>query len=174
MGNGLRSAEGWACIAAVAVFCSFEARAWAQPYPASEVITSVVFDSGSHDPRAPGSDNWPITWADDGNQYTAWGDGGGFGGTNSDGRVSLGVARVEGPGDDYHGHNVWGGKDGDVAATFGGKSYGILSVGGVLYMWVAPGSGRATIRARPCPGPGTVPWVLLVMLLWVVRSRRRV
>jgi hypothetical protein len=82
-----------------------------------------------------------MTWASDNNQYTSWGDGGGFGGTNSLGRVSLGVARIEGSPEAYHGINVWGGKDGETRAKFGGKSYGILAVKDVLYLWVSPGSG---------------------------------
>lgn len=110
------------------------------PYPPSPVIANVTFDLATHERRAPGSDNWAITWSDDDHQYAAWGDGGGFGGTNSDGRVSLGVARIEGATDDYQGFNVWGGKNAENAAKSGGKSYGILSVGGVLYMWVGPGS----------------------------------
>jgi hypothetical protein len=113
---------------------------WAQPYPASEVILDVTIDTATHDRRAPGSDNWPMTWADDGHQYTSWGDGGGFDGTNSDGRVSLGVGRVEGAGDSYTGINVWGGKDPLTPATFDGKSYGIISIASRLYMWVSPGS----------------------------------
>lgn len=113
----------------------------APPYPPSPVIADVQWDFASWIRLAPGSDNWPITWADDDNQYTAWGDGGGFGGTNEDGRVSLGVARIEGPADGYAGHNVWGGKDAEHAAQFEGKSYGIICIGGVLYMWVTPGSG---------------------------------
>lgn len=122
----------------------FAAAARAEaPYPPSSVIKSVAFDFDTHERRAPGSDNWPITWADDDHQYTVWGDGGGFGGTNSKGRVSLGFARVEGPADNYQGINIWGGHDGENRATFGGKSYGILSVGGVLYAWWGPGSGDA-------------------------------
>jgi len=112
----------------------------ASPYPPSDVITGISFDWSSHDRRAPGSDNWPITWADNDHQYTSWGDGGGFGGTNSDGRVSLGVARVEGDAGDYVGTNVWGGLDPENPAEFEGKSYGILCADGVLYMWVSPGS----------------------------------
>lgn len=110
------------------------------PYPPSPVITDIVFDWSTHKRHASGSDNWPVTWADDDHQYTSWGDGGGFGGTNSDGRVSLGIARVEGPWDNYSGYNVWGGKNGANPAQFSGKSYGIVSVDGVLYMWVGPGS----------------------------------
>jgi len=112
------------------------------PYPPSPVFAEVRFDFAVRDRRAPGSDNWPMTWADDGHQYTSWGDGGGFGGTNEDGRVSLGVARVEGDGADYTGHNVWGGKRADAPAEFEGKSYGIICAEGRLYMWVSPGSGN--------------------------------
>lgn len=112
-----------------------------RPYPPSPVISDITFDWSTHERRGRGSDNWPITWADDDHQYTSWGDGGGFGGNNHDGRVSLGVARVEGDATSYEGFNVWGGKDPENPATFSGKSYGIISVEGVLYMWVSPGSG---------------------------------
>jgi hypothetical protein len=108
----------------------------ARPYPPSPVIAGCRWDWSSHRRAAPGSDNWPLTWADDGNQYTAWGDGGGFGGTNSLGRVSLGVARIEGPFATHEGHNVWGGHEPEHPHTFTGKSYGIVCIGGVLYMWV--------------------------------------
>jgi hypothetical protein len=119
---------------------------WAQgaPYPPSPVITDVTFEWSSHERYAPGSDNWPITWADDGHQYTAWGDGGGFGGTNGDGRVSLGVAVVKGGASSYEGYNQWGGEDAAHPATFGGKSYGLIALGKALYMWVSPGSGAET------------------------------
>ena len=39
------------------------------------------------------------------------------------------------------GHNIWGGKRPENPARFGGKSYGIISIKSVLYMWVSPGSG---------------------------------
>jgi hypothetical protein len=104
------------------------------PYPPSKVIESVVWDQKTHRHFAPGSDNWPMTWADDDQIYTAWGDGGGFGGTNKDGRVSLGIARIIGDPDNYHGINLWGGKNGENPAQFKGKSYGLLSVDGLLYM----------------------------------------
>jgi hypothetical protein len=104
-------------------------------YPASPVITGILFDFDSTKTLAAGSDNWPVTWADDGHQYTSWGDGGGFGGSNSDGRVSLGFGRVEGSKDDYQEFNVWGGKDAETPALFDGKCKGIISIGGTLYMW---------------------------------------
>jgi hypothetical protein len=111
------------------------------PYPQSTKIREIVFDWSSHISLARGSDNWPITWADDDHQYTSWGDGGGFGGSNSKGRVSLGVARIEGDIASYQTFNVWGGKQPEHQSQFAGKSYGIISIAGVLYKWVSPGSG---------------------------------
>ena len=112
-------------------------------YPPSDYIKGISFDMSTVKNECPGnglaaprSDNWTITWAEDGHQYTSWGDGGGFGGNNSVGRSSMGVARVEGNKDNYSGYNVWGGKDPEgSAATFKGKSYGIISIDGILYMW---------------------------------------
>jgi Domain of unknown function (DUF4185) len=103
------------------------------PYPPSHVIKSITWDFDHLIRKAPGSDLWPITWAADNNLYTSWGDGGGFGGTDWDGRVSLGFARIEGPPENFVGHNIWGGKNPDKPATFGGKVGAMLSVNGTLY-----------------------------------------
>jgi hypothetical protein len=117
----------------------------ATPEPVSFV--AATFDWSSHRRLAPGSDNWPLTWSDDDNQYALWGDGGGFGGTESDGRSSLGAARIEGDADQYTGVNRFGGKAGECAATIDGKGHGApLSLGGVLYAWLTPGSGASEFR----------------------------
>ena len=108
------------------------------PYPKSSVIKGMHLDWSSHKRGAPGSDNFALTWSDDNHLYGAWGDGGGFRGTNGKGRVGLGVARIEGDGTDFSGTNLWGGFEPQAAATFDGKSWGMLSVRGSLYMWVVP------------------------------------
>lgn len=114
------------------------------PLPPSPVIRSVEFDFASHDRRAPGSDNWPLTWSDDDHQYAPWGDGGGFGGTNREGRVSLGVARIEGSHAGYQGFNRFGGLDPECESEIRGKAHGApISLGGTLYMWITPGSSTA-------------------------------
>ncbi len=110
------------------------------PYHASQFISGIDLDWSTYLKMAPGSDNWPITWARNNHQYTTWGDGGGFGGTNDVGRVSLGVAKIQGTYDDFIPTNIWGGENSDNLATFKGKSYGILALGNDLYMWVSPGS----------------------------------
>ncbi|MBI2558895.1 hypothetical protein HYW20_06235 [Candidatus Woesearchaeota archaeon] len=48
----------------------------------------------------------------------------------------MGVARISGTATSYTGTNLWSVPRG----TAGGKSYRIISIGGVLYMWVQPGS----------------------------------
>ncbi len=123
----------------VAVFLSGSTEA-SPPYPPSPVISGITFDGSTLLRLAPGSDNWASTWAQDGNMYATWGDGGGMGGTNQDGRVSLGVARIVGSPENFTSQNIWGGKNGLNEATFGGKSVGMLSLGSVLYMWHGLGS----------------------------------
>jgi hypothetical protein len=114
------------------------------PADTTAVITGVTFDASSHRREAQGSDNWPLTWSDDDNQYALWGDGGGFGGSEDDGRASLGVARIEGSGQDYRGVNRYGGRNGQCQSRIDGKAHGApVSVGGVLYAWITPASGAA-------------------------------
>jgi hypothetical protein len=110
----------------------------------SPVITGVSFDATTHRREAQGSDNWPLTWSDDDNQYGMWGDGGGFGGSENDGRSSLGVARIEGDGQSYLGVNRYGGAGGECQSSIEGKAHGApLSIGGVLYAWITPASDAA-------------------------------
>jgi hypothetical protein len=85
--------------------------------------------------QARGGDNWPLTWADDGHLYTAYGDGNGFEPQTRE-KLSLGFARVEGGPNDFKGVNIRSpsGEDkGDGKA--GKKASGMLMVDGVLYMW---------------------------------------
>jgi hypothetical protein len=118
------------------------------------VIREIVWDLSHLVRLAPGSDLWPITWTDDGRLYTSWGDGGGFGGTNNDGRVSLGFGCIEGPPENPRATNVWGGKNAMHPATFAGKSNGMLCVSGVLYThFIEQGSWwRAKIGRSPDHG----------------------
>ena len=76
-----------------------------------------------------------MTWADDDAQYTAYGDGQGFEPFVPE-KLSLGFARVVGPPEDFTGINIrsaTGERKGDGAK--GEKASGMLSVGGVLYLW---------------------------------------
>ncbi|MGA2257930.1 MAG: DUF4185 domain-containing protein [Thermoguttaceae bacterium] len=105
------------------------------PYPPSPVIRKITWHWETYQTAAPGSDLWPVTWGPDDHLYTAWGDGGGFGGTDSDGRVSMGFARIEGAPKNFSGININGGKSPQHPATFPkkGKTAGVVFVDGVLY-----------------------------------------
>ncbi|HTT02805.1 MAG TPA: LamG-like jellyroll fold domain-containing protein [Steroidobacteraceae bacterium] len=143
------------------------------PYPQSRIITAMDWDFTNLIPmrKAIGSDLWPLTWASDGNLYGAWGDGGGFGGTNSLGRVSLGFARITGmpaggDPDSYQGENLWGDAPQFALsqATFGGKVDDLISVGGVLYgqggLWTAANCGCSNPVAKGSDNPTqrTITW----------------
>lgn len=104
------------------------------------MIASISFDWTNYEDLAPGSDNWPLAWCEDDHQYTSWGDGGGFGGTNTEGRVPLGFGRVDGDYASFSAFNIWGGKDPVVPAEFGGKITSMWCMNGKLYGWLSPGS----------------------------------
>jgi CubicO group peptidase (beta-lactamase class C family) len=107
------------------------------PYPPSPVIRGITWAPKETIRRAgEGSDNWPMTWADDDRQYTAYGDGWGFEPKTKE-KLSLGIACVEGGPGDFRGVNIRtksGEQVGDGAS--GKKASGMLCVDGVLYMWV--------------------------------------
>jgi hypothetical protein len=146
------------------------------PYPPSQVITGITWDLSTvlSLRKALGSDIWPLTWASDGNLYGAWGDGGGFDGTEDSkatGRTSLGFARVTGTpavGDpaSFAGRNVWGQAPAfaENQATFGGKVDDLISVGGVLYgqggLWTTANCNCSdpTIKSGDNPTQFTLTW----------------
>jgi CubicO group peptidase (beta-lactamase class C family) len=109
----------------------------AAPYPPSPVIRGVKFAPKTEIARrAPGSDNWPLTWADDGDLYAAYGDGWGFEPLAPE-KLSLGLARVSGPAGDFEGFNVRSASGEQMGeGEAGKKASGMLAVGGRLYMWV--------------------------------------
>lgn len=111
-------------------------RAGDPPYPPSPVIARVEWAPAESIVRkAKGSDNWPMTWADDDHQYTAYGDGKGFE-PFIDKKLSMGLARVEGGPEKFAGVNLRADTletSGDGKA--GKKASGILCVEGVLYLW---------------------------------------
>ncbi|MDO8541954.1 MAG: serine hydrolase [Opitutaceae bacterium] len=105
------------------------------PYPPSPVIKEITWAPKSAIiRRARGSDNWPLTWADDDAMYGAYGDGQGFEPFVPK-KLSMGITRISGRPADFQGVNVRG-----AGAEFVGdgrsapKSSGMLMVDGVLYL----------------------------------------
>jgi CubicO group peptidase (beta-lactamase class C family) len=106
------------------------------PYSPSKAITGITWAPKETIVRkARGSDNWPLTWADDDRLYTSYGDGWGFE-PFVPRKLGMGFARVEGGPVDPSGVNIrsaTGEQIGDVARAK--KASGIVCVDGVLYLW---------------------------------------
>jgi hypothetical protein len=120
-------------------------RGEGSPYPPSKAVTGITWaPKESIIRKARGSDNWPLTWADDDHQYAAYGDGWGFEPFVPK-KLGLGFARVEGDPSGFHGVNVpspTGEQSGDGARAK--KASGILCVQGMLYLW-ARNAGNAQL-----------------------------
>ena len=119
----------------VAGFAAVGLPAPMAPYPHSSLIREMVWHWDTYTNAALGSDLWPVTWGPDDHLYTSWGDGGGFGGGDHDGRVAMGIARIEGTPENWRGINVNGGKDPEHPSSFPkkGKTAGLIFVHGTLY-----------------------------------------
>src|SRR6266702_5304029 len=114
------------------------------PYPPSTLIKEIAWHWDTYQTAAEGSDLWPTTWGPDNHLYAAWGDGGGFGGSDTDARVSLGFARIEDGPEHFQGVNLNGGKNSQYPASFPkkGKTDGILFDHGTLYATINLQDGR--------------------------------
>ncbi len=105
------------------------------PYPPSPVIREVLWSPAAEIiRRAPGGDNWPMTWGDDDALYTAYGDGRGFEPLVPR-KLSLGFSRVRGTPPSFEGSNATASAGEFLGAGKAGrKASGLLMVDGVLYL----------------------------------------
>jgi hypothetical protein len=124
-------------VLAVLVFLAGTAPAEpAPPYPPSAAVAGIDWAPAATIVRqAKDGDNWPVTWADDDAIYTTFGDGTGFP-PRVEKKLSLGFARVTGSPDDFKGVNVRSPAEQLGDGRKGKKGWGLLSVGGTLYLWV--------------------------------------
>jgi hypothetical protein len=117
------------------------------PYPPSPIIKNITWDppekiirlaigkpTGGKPPKThDGSDNWPLTWADDDNLYTAYGDGYGFD-PILDEKLSMGFGKVTGNPPDIKGYNIRSDGESIGGGRKAEKASGMLMVDGVLYL----------------------------------------
>jgi hypothetical protein len=120
-------------------------------YCPSSSIAGIVPNWSAGITQANGSDLWSQTLGSDGDQYGFFGDGGGFGGSNTNGFASFGIAAITDstPGKISDAVNVYGGLNTEHAASISGKATGILEIGPV-------GSEEfyALAGTKPCASPG--------------------
>jgi len=105
------------------------------PYLPSPIIEKIVWaPADTIVRRAAGSDNLPITWADDDAIYITWGDGWGFE-PKVPKKLSMGFARIIGGPDNFKGINVRSAAEQLGGGRSGLKGWGLISVNGELYLW---------------------------------------
>ncbi|MCB0143368.1 MAG: hypothetical protein KDE50_25950, partial [Caldilineaceae bacterium] len=107
-----------------------------EPYPPSPLILGLHWAPTSSIERYAGdSDNWTLTWADDGQLYSGYGDGRGWE-PKVEEKLSMGYVAVSGNPGAISGVNV---RSPDEQPYGGGangiKASGMLMVDNVLYMW---------------------------------------
>jgi len=106
------------------------------PYCPSTVIKSATWNWSTGFNQQNGSDLWPSTWGADGNVYLFFGDGGGFFGSNTNGRASFGIATIHGTKpvvNSGEATNVFGGLDAPHPSTINGKAGSIIAIGSDFY-----------------------------------------
>jgi len=127
-------------------------------YLPSSVIKDINWNSAPNIMRkATGSDNWPITWADDDNLYTAYGDGWGFD-PKVPKKLSLGFATVEGMPPHFSGINIRSSDEQYGDGHSGKKASGMLMVNGILYMWVRNVNGNGKQSQLACSSDHGKTW----------------
>jgi len=106
------------------------------PYPPSNVIKNIIWaPEDTITRKAAGGDNWPITWADDDAIYTTWGDGWGFK-PKVPNKLSMGFVCIVGEPGNFTGMNIRSPAEQLGGGRNGRKGWGIISVDGVLYLWM--------------------------------------
>lgn len=100
---------------------------WAPPCTIVRLATGGV--------KRDGSDNWPITWAQDDNLYTAYGDGYGFD-PHLPHKLGMGFAKITGMPDNFKCENIRSSAENTGYGGTGEKSSGLLCVDSTLYLWV--------------------------------------
>jgi hypothetical protein len=122
--------------------CCATGAAAEPPYPPSPVIREIRWAPvETIVRRAAGSDNWPVTWADDDAIYTTWGDGSGFQ-PHVARKLSMGFARISGPASKFSAENIRSPAEQLGEGRAGKKGWSILSVSGVLYLWLGHADNR--------------------------------
>jgi hypothetical protein len=131
----MRQFECWSVLGVLLASAAFGAEP--QPaYPPSPVIAGIEWAPRETIIRqAKDGDNWPVTWAADDSIYTTWGDGTGFV-PKVERKLSCGFARITGGPADFQGFNIRTPAEQLGEGRKGKKGWGILSVGGTLYLWL--------------------------------------
>jgi hypothetical protein len=106
-------------------------------YCPSSVISGMTWNWSSGFNQQDGSDIWAQTWGGDGKEYTFFGDGGGFFGSDTNGRASFGIAEISGSTAGVINtstvSNVFGGLNAAFSSTINGKASSLIAINSDFY-----------------------------------------
>lgn len=110
------------------------------PYPRSSLFTLEWADPGTMRCAARGSDNFIMTWTANDTLFSSFGDGNGLN-VSSRPKMSLAFLELTGSATDFDGRNIFGPNievfaEDNAQGRNGLKAAGMLSVDGVLYIWL--------------------------------------
>ncbi|MDH5444141.1 MAG: DUF4185 domain-containing protein [Gammaproteobacteria bacterium] len=104
----------------------------AAPYQQSDLIKGINFEFSTQFSHGPDSDQWPMTWATDGNMYSAWGDGRGWNVLGS--KDYLGITKISGFPPNLTGTDLYG----DNQSGMNRKPVDIIAYNNNLYLFWNP------------------------------------
>jgi len=112
------------------------------PYPRSKKIidiqwapASTIVRLATGEATKDGSDNWPMTWAQDDVLYTAYGDGYGFEPSLPQ-KLGLGFAKVTGNPGNFTFENIRSDAENPGYGARGQKASSLLAIDNSIYLWV--------------------------------------
>ncbi|MFQ6131757.1 MAG: serine hydrolase [Armatimonadota bacterium] len=125
----------WALLVGLLVMCPALGRAAPvrSPYPPSPVLRLAELSAEVTRREDIDGDNWPLTWADDGKLYAAYGDGWGCRPLDSAPKLNTGMVVIDGSPPDFSASELKIPWFGGGAENPNFKGCGLLSVDGVLY-----------------------------------------
>jgi len=136
------------------------------PYPQSKKITAIQWAPATSIVRLAtgeavrdGSDNWPMTWAEDDCIYTAYGDGYGFE-PSLPHKLGMGFGKICGDPESFTGVNIRSEGENQSWGAAGQKASGLLAIDGNIYLWVRNANlqGAQSCLARSNDGQKTWTW----------------
>ena len=134
------------------------------PYPKSQKITDIrwapadtIVRLATGEAARDGSDNWPMTWAQDDCLYTAFGDGYGFEPSLPQ-KLGMGFAKITGKPDDLICENIRSDGENQGFGSAGEKASGLLALDDQIYLWVRNADRKGTQSRLACSNDGQKTW----------------
>jgi CubicO group peptidase (beta-lactamase class C family) len=134
------------------------------PYPRSKKITDIhwapagtIVRLATGEAVRDGSDNWPMTWAQDDCLYTAYGDGYGFE-PSLPHKLGMGFGKIRGEPDHFNYENIRSDAENQSWGGAGEKASGLLAMDDNIYLWVRNANQKGEQSRLACSNDHQKTW----------------